>query len=32
MTKFPFAATINGHPVIVWVDWIEWVEEWRYLR
>lgn len=23
-TKFPFAATINGHDVVVWPDWIEW--------
>lgn len=22
-TKFPFAATINGEPVVVWPDWIE---------
>jgi hypothetical protein len=25
-TKFPFAATINGTPVIVWPDWIEYPE------
>lgn len=23
-TKYPFAATINGNPVTVWPDWIEW--------
>ena len=22
--KFPFAATINGHEVIVWDTWVEW--------
>ena len=23
LTRFPFAATINGEPVFVWPDWIE---------
>jgi hypothetical protein len=22
-TRYPFRATINGEPVIVWPDWIE---------
>ena len=22
-TVFPFAATVNGEPVVVWPDWIE---------
>ena len=26
-TKYPFLATINGEPVIVWPDWIEREEE-----
>lgn len=26
-TKFPFAATINGEPVTVWHDWIEWPDD-----
>lgn len=26
-TKFPFAAMINGEHVVVWDDWIEWIED-----
>ena len=27
MTKYPFAATINDEEVIVWPDWIEYLEQ-----